>query len=50
MLEMIFATMQNLKTDYNKTLTSLTDKVENMTEIMPKVKEKKKPKEINLSG
>ena len=37
------------ETDYNKPLTSLTDKTENTTEIVPKVKEKTKPEEITLS-
>ena len=37
------------ETDYNKPLTSLTDKTENTIEIVPKVKEKTKPEEITLS-
>ena len=37
------------ETDYNKPLTSLTDKAKNMTEIIPKVKENTKLEEITFS-
>ena len=38
-----------LQTDYNKTLTPLTDNAENTIEIIPKVREKTKPEEITFS-
>ena len=36
-------------TDYSKPIASLTEKAENMIEIIPNVKEKTKPKEITFS-
>ena len=42
--------MEKFETDYSKPITSLTDKTENLVEIIPKVKERKlRPEEIAFS-